>query len=68
MILALDIATKTGWASGELGSTPQFGAVEIPRDEYRKRLAAALQTRATLAREISPDQLLAFLQSTAQTS
>jgi leucyl/phenylalanyl-tRNA---protein transferase len=46
----------------------QFGAVEIPRDEYRKRLASALQTRATLAREISPDQLLAFLQSTAQTS
>jgi leucyl/phenylalanyl-tRNA---protein transferase len=46
----------------------QFGAVEIPRDEYRKRLAAALQSSAALPHEIGSDQLLAFLQSTAQTS
>jgi leucyl/phenylalanyl-tRNA--protein transferase len=46
----------------------QFGAVEIARDEYRKLLAAALRRNAELKRELATDQLLAFLQSTTQTS
>ncbi|HUC60856.1 MAG TPA: leucyl/phenylalanyl-tRNA--protein transferase [Alphaproteobacteria bacterium] len=46
----------------------QFGALEIARDEYRRRLSAALRRNAELARELGRDQLLEFLQSTTQTS
>jgi len=46
----------------------QFGAIEIPRDEYRGRLAAALQRSAVFQPELPDDELFAFLQSTTQRS
>jgi leucyl/phenylalanyl-tRNA--protein transferase len=38
----------------------QFGAIEIPRAAYRRRLAAALRTEASLPREV-PRDVLDFL-------
>jgi crossover junction endodeoxyribonuclease RuvC len=29
LILALDVATRVGWAAGETGATPQFGSVDF---------------------------------------
>jgi len=46
----------------------QFGAIEIPRDEYRGRLAAALQRGAVFQPGLPEDELLAFMQSTTQRS
>jgi leucyl/phenylalanyl-tRNA--protein transferase len=34
-----------------------FGALEIPRDDYRKRLTAALARRANFPIELAPAQL-----------
>ena len=45
----------------------RFGAVEIPRTEYRKRLAAALQGQASFQPGFADDPL-AVLQSSTQTS
>ena len=45
----------------------RFGAVEIPRTEYRKRLAAALQGHASFQPGFADDPL-AVLQSSTQTS
>ena len=41
-----------------------FGALEIPRDEYRKRLTAALARRAQFPAELDPAQLDALLSTT----
>jgi leucyl/phenylalanyl-tRNA---protein transferase len=46
----------------------QFGAVEISRETYRGRLAAALQRSAVFQPGLPEDELLAFLQSTTQRS
>ena len=45
----------------------RFGAVEIPRTEYRKRLAAALQGQASFQPGFADDPL-AVLQSSTETS
>ncbi len=46
----------------------QFGAIEIPRAEYRQRLAAALKQSPVFQPELGDADLLAFLQSTTQRS
>jgi leucyl/phenylalanyl-tRNA--protein transferase len=46
----------------------QFGAMEIPRAEYRKRLAEAVPRQATFYSALSSEELETFLQSTTQTS
>ncbi|HYB09030.1 MAG TPA: leucyl/phenylalanyl-tRNA--protein transferase [Alphaproteobacteria bacterium] len=46
----------------------QFGAVEIPRDEYRRQLASALQRSAAFQPGLPEAELLAFIQSTTQRS
>ncbi len=46
----------------------QFGAVEIDRADYKSRLAAALKVDGEFQRELSSDELDAFIQSTTQTS
>ncbi|MDX1709684.1 MAG: leucyl/phenylalanyl-tRNA--protein transferase [Rhodovibrionaceae bacterium] len=46
----------------------QFGAMEIPRAEYRERLADAVPRQATFYPELSAVELEEFLQSTIQTS
>jgi leucyl/phenylalanyl-tRNA--protein transferase len=46
----------------------QFGAVEIPRAEYRRRLTAALRQGAALQPDLPEGELAAFLQSTTQRS
>jgi leucyl/phenylalanyl-tRNA---protein transferase len=46
----------------------QFGAVEIPRTEYRARLARAIRLRADFAAGDQEDLLEAYLQSRTQTS
>lgn len=46
----------------------QFGAIEITRSEYRRRLSQALHQSAVFPLELSDDQLFAFLQSTTQRS
>jgi len=46
----------------------QFGALEVPRAEYRERLAAALGERATFQPALPAGALDAFLQSTSHTS
>lgn len=46
----------------------QFGAIEIPRAEYRQRLAGALKHSAVFQPELGDADLLAFLQSTTQRS
>jgi leucyl/phenylalanyl-tRNA--protein transferase len=45
----------------------QFGAVEIPRTEYRRRLAAALRVRGHFLREL-PVDVVSILQSSTPTS
>jgi Leu/Phe-tRNA-protein transferase len=45
----------------------RFGAVEIPRRDYRRRLAAALGADATFYRTPEPE-VLAALQSLTHTS
>lgn len=45
----------------------RFGAIEIPRADYRRRLADALAAEATFYRETGPE-VLAVLQSMTQTS
>ncbi len=46
----------------------QFGAVEIPRAEYRALLAAALGKSAVFQPDLPEDWLFGFLQSTTQRS
>lgn len=46
----------------------QFGAVDISRAEYHRRLAEALKTQATFYSELDEAELSAFLQSTIQMS
>jgi leucyl/phenylalanyl-tRNA---protein transferase len=46
----------------------QFGAVEIPRAEYRRRLAAALKERAYFRPELPLAEVLSLLQSSTPTS
>lgn len=46
----------------------QFGAVDISRAEYHRRLAEALKTQATFYSELDEAELSAFLQSTTQMS
>ncbi len=43
----------------------QFGAVEIPRDEYKALLAMAVDEPATWRRSIAPEFLRAEVQSLA---
>ena len=45
----------------------QFGALEIPRAEYRRKLARALRVQPRFQPEL-PDEPLAILQSSTQTS
>ena len=46
----------------------QFGAIEIPRAEYRRRLAAALKERAYFGVELPLADVLSVLQSSTPTS
>lgn len=46
----------------------QFGAQEIVRADYKRRLAAALKLDADFQPELSPAELEDFIQSTTQTS
>ena len=46
----------------------QFGAVEVPREEYKSRLAHALSITAQFPTEVDDADLDAFLQSITQTS
>ncbi len=46
----------------------QFGAFEVSRAEYRRRLAAALRKSAEFQPDLPEGALLGFLQSTIQTS
>ena len=46
----------------------QFGAAEIGRTNYRKKLAAALKVNAEFQPELSDSEFEAFIQSTTQTS
>ena len=46
----------------------RFGAVEIPRAEYRRRLAAALKGRGYFPRELPDETVLSVLQSRTPTS
>lgn len=46
----------------------QFGAIEIDRPDYKKRLATAIKIAAVYRPELSDDELEAFIQSTTQTS
>jgi leucyl/phenylalanyl-tRNA--protein transferase len=46
----------------------QFGAVELPRADYRKLLASALRLSASFQPELPDAALAAFLQSTTQRS
>jgi len=46
----------------------QFGAIEIDRPDYKKRLATAIKIAAVYRSELSADELEAFIQSTTQTS
>jgi len=46
----------------------QFGAIEIARAEYRKRLAAALRRSAAFQPDLPEEALFGFLQSTTQRS
>ncbi len=41
----------------------QFGATEVPRDDYKTLLALAVDARATWRRVIAPDELRAELQA-----
>lgn len=46
----------------------RFGAIEIPRAEYRQRLSRAIAIPARFQGEVSDAELDAFLQSSTQTS
>lgn len=46
----------------------QFGALEVPREEYKMRLAQALSVTAQFPVVVAEDELLSFLQSITQTS
>ena len=46
----------------------QFGAIEIPRAEYRQRLTRAIGKTAKFQGVVSTGDVEAFLQSTTQTS
>jgi leucyl/phenylalanyl-tRNA--protein transferase len=46
----------------------QFGAVEIPRAEYRRRLSGALKERAYFRPELPVPEVLSLLQSSTPTS
>lgn len=46
----------------------QFGALEVPREEYKMRLAQALSVTAQFPVEVAEDELESFLQSITQTS
>jgi leucyl/phenylalanyl-tRNA--protein transferase len=46
----------------------QFGAVEIPRAEYRRRLSGALKERAYFRPELPLAEVLSLLQSSTPTS
>lgn len=46
----------------------QFGATELHRSGYRQLLSSALDTNAEFHRELSPEELASFIQSTTQTS
>ena len=46
----------------------QFGAIEIARADYRKRLAAALRRSAAFQPDLPEEALFGFLQSTTQRS
>lgn len=46
----------------------QFGATEIPRADYRRRLAGALKRSAAFQPDLSDEELLDFLQSTTERS
>jgi leucyl/phenylalanyl-tRNA--protein transferase len=46
----------------------QFGAVDISRRDYRRRLAAALVKQATYPMEFSRDELCGFLQALSRSS
>ncbi|MBL8670322.1 MAG: leucyl/phenylalanyl-tRNA--protein transferase [Alphaproteobacteria bacterium] len=50
------------------GHLMRFGAVEIPRDDYKERLAQAVRAPAVFYPELPPGALEGFLQSTTQTS
>lgn len=46
----------------------KFGAIEVPRERYRRLLAAALRVDGSFEGDVDPDYLEALLQSTIQTS
>jgi leucyl/phenylalanyl-tRNA---protein transferase len=46
----------------------RFGAIEIPRSEYRRLLMEALRRSAVFQPELPEGGLTGFLQSTTQTS
>ena len=46
----------------------QFGAIEIERAKYKKRLATAIKVAAVFQPELSDEAFEAFIQSTTQTS
>ena len=46
----------------------QFGVTEIPREDYRTRLSAAVRKTAQFPSELADSELEAFLQSITQTS
>ncbi len=46
----------------------QFGALEVPREEYKMRLAQALSVTAQFPVEVAEEELESFLQSITQTS
>ncbi len=46
----------------------QFGVLEIPREDYRVRLASAVRASAQFPAELDAAELEAFLQSITQTS
>jgi len=46
----------------------QFGAIEIARTDYKRRLAVAIKSTAVFQPELSDDALAAFIQSTTQMS
>ena len=46
----------------------QFGAIEIPRADYHRRLEAAIAIPASFPEEVSAPEMDAYLQSLSQTS
>jgi len=44
MILALDMATRTGWASGVIGGLPTWGATDFGRNRSNGEVLAAFRT------------------------